>query len=135
MAHTFWNGFSGTVLVGAFTLDITEWSGDVETEVLDTTNTSNYDSGTALGWQSNINGVSKMSGSVKTYFDSLNIPTGATAGIKNGASVTLTLNIGGTGKTIICPARISKISVGNNVKQVISFEFSYESNGVVTLPT
>jgi Asp-tRNA(Asn)/Glu-tRNA(Gln) amidotransferase A subunit family amidase len=130
MSHTFINGFSGTVLCGAFVLDVTEWSADVEVEILDTTNTGD------LGWQSNINGCKKATGSCKTFWDTATVPTGSSGGaITNGASVTLTLNIGSSGRSIVVPARVGKITVSNPVKGVVPFEFSYESNGVVTLPT
>jgi hypothetical protein len=134
--NTFVNGFQGTVLCGSFALDVTEWDGDIETEILDTTNTSGYDNTTARGWQTNIDGVSKMTGSVKTYFDTGAVPTGPSGcNIRNGTSVTLTLNISGTGKSIVCPARVGKITINNPVKGVVPFEFTFESNGVVTLPS
>jgi hypothetical protein len=130
MAHTFINGFSGTVLCAAYALDITEWSCDVEVEILDTTNTGD------LGWQTNINGCKKATGSVKTFWDTAAVPTGAAnANIQNGTSVTLTLNIGNSGRSIIVPARVGKITVSNPVKGVVPFEFTYESTGVCTLPT
>jgi len=130
------NGFSGTVLCDAATLDITEWTCDVETEILDTTNTGDYDIVTARGWQSNINGVSKATGTVKTYWDTAAVPTSTTTvNIKNGSTATLTLNIGRSGRTIVMPVRVGKITVNNPVKGVIPFEFTWESNGVVTLPS
>jgi hypothetical protein len=134
-ANTFLNGFSGTVLAASYALDITEWDCDIETEILDTTNTSGYDSGTARAWQTNINGVSKATGSVKTYYDSGNVPTGATVNIRNGTSVTLQLNIGNTGKSIAMTARVGKVTINNPVKAVVPFEFTFESTGIVTLPS
>jgi hypothetical protein len=134
--NQFINGFEGVVLCGAFSLDVTEWDGDIETEILDTTNTSGYDPVSARGWQSNINGVSKMSGSVKTYFDIGSVPFGVGGcNVRNGTSVTLTLTIGSSGKVIICPARVGKVTVNNPVKAVVPFEFTYESNGIITLPS
>lgn len=130
MAHTYINGFSGTVLCGAYALDVTEWSADIEVEILDTTNTGD------LGWQTNINGCKKATGSCKTFWDTAAVPTGAgAANIQNGTTVTLTLNIGNSGRFFVIPARVGKITVSNPVKGVVPFEFSYESNGVVTLPT
>lgn len=130
MAHTYINGFSGTVLCGAHSLDVTEWNCDVEVEILDTTNTGD------LGWQSNINGCKKATGTVKTFWDTAAVPTGAAnANIQNGTTVTLTLNIGASARTIIVPARVGKITVNNPVKGVVPFEFTFESTGVVTLPT
>lgn len=135
-SNTFINGFSGTVLAGSYSLDITEWDADIETEILDTTNTSGYDATTARGWQTNINGVSKATGTVKTYFDTGNVPTGSNGvNIRNGTSVTLQLNIGNTGKFITFSARVGKVTINNPVKAVVPFEFTYESNGVVTLPS
>lgn len=130
MSHDFRNGFNGVVLVGSYSLDVTEWTADFEVEILDTTNTGDG------GWQSNINGCKKASGTVKTFYDAAAIPTGASgANVQNGTSVTLTLTEGDTSKTNVVPARIGKVTLGNPVKGVLPFEFSYESNGVCTMAT
>jgi hypothetical protein len=127
---TFKNGFSGNVLVGAYSLAVTEWNCDFEVEILDTTTTGDS------GWQTNINGCKKATGTVKTFFDTAAVPTGATGpNLQNGTSVTLTLKIADTTSVCIVPARIGKVSIGNPVKGVVSFEFPFESNGVCTLPT
>lgn len=124
-AHTYINGFSGTLTLAAATLDIESWTLTVTGEAVDTTNTGDG------GWESNITGAKAWEVSCKTFWDSAAVPTGA-AGFTPGTSGTLTLNVGSSGKTYTGSARITQISIENPVKGVVGFSVTLKGNGALT---
>src|SRR4051794_26049827 len=106
MARTYWSGVGGSIAFGATTFCVVEWSLNGEAAKIDTTNTCDVISGVA--YQSFINGPVLIQGSVKAYFDTLNDPFASPISLTLGSSVTLTLNVGSSGKAWVIPARIDK---------------------------
>ena len=132
MARTFYTGISGSVLIGATTLCVVEWSISLDATKIDTTNTCDGIYG------SFINGPVMVTGSVKSYFDSTNNPFSSPISLVLGQAVTLTLNVGSSGKFWSVPARVDKVNMVNNVKNVVTFDFDYSYNpvgGVLGYPT
>lgn len=125
MSHTYLNGFGGTFVLGANTLDVDTWTLNAEGEALDTTNTGD------AGWMSNILGAKSWDGSLKTFWDSAAVPTGA-AGFTAGARGTVTLNVGGSGKSYSGTIQITKITVENPTKGVVAFNLDFKGSGALT---
>lgn len=126
MSHTYISGFGGSVTFNSTTLDVESWSAAVSAEALDTTNTGD------AGWESNITGVKKLEGSFKTFWDSATDPY---VTFTAGASSTMTLPFGNSGKSFSFTARLTKVSSENAAKGVCTFECDFISNGAVTMPT
>jgi predicted secreted protein len=124
-AHTFVNGFGGTAVFSAATMDVDTWTLSVNGEAVDTTNTGD------AGWESNILGAKSFEGSFKTYFDTSAVPTGA-AGFTAGARGTITLNVGSSGKTYTGTVQLTQISIENPVKGVVGFSCNFKGSGALT---
>jgi predicted secreted protein len=125
MAHSFLNGFSGNIQLGANNLDVTDWTLNVNAEAVDTTNTGD------AGWESNILGAKNFDGSFKTFWDSTAVPTGA-AGFTAGARGTLTLNVGNSGKSYVGTVQLTQVVIENPVKGAIAFNVTFKGSGALT---
>ncbi len=124
-AHTYVNGFGGSITFAAANLDVESWSLNVTGEALDTTNTGD------AGWESNILGAKAFDGSCKAFWDSAATPTGA-ADFIAGARATITLPVGGTGKNYTGTVQITKVGIENPVKGVVTFDFDFKGSGILT---
>jgi predicted secreted protein len=124
-AHTYVNGFGGSISMQTTTLDVDTWSLNVTGEALDTTNTGD------VGWETNILGAKAFEGSVKTYWDSAAVPTGA-ADFTAGKRATLNLPVSATGKTYTGTAQITSVAIENPTKGVVTFQFNFKGSGVLT---
>lgn len=122
---SFINGFGGTFVFSAATLNVKKWELKGSGEAVDTTNVGDS------GWESNILGAKSWEGSADASWDSAAVPTGA-AGFLNGARGTLTLNVGGSGKSYAGTAQITEIGVGNDAKTDVTFTVSFKGSGPLT---
>lgn len=125
MAHSYVNGFGGSISFGGVVLDVESWSLTVNGEAVDTTNTGD------AGWESNILGARSWEGSCKTFWDAAAVPTGA-SGFVAGISAALILPVGASGKAYSGVAQITQISIENPVKGVVSFGINFKGNGALT---
>jgi predicted secreted protein len=98
---------------------------NVTGEAVDTTNTGD------AGWESNILGAKAFEGSCKTFWDSAASPTGA-PGFVAGARGTITLSVGGSGKSYTGTVQITQITVENPVKGAVAFSFNFKGSGALT---
>lgn len=115
----FYAGKDGSVTVGAATWKLSEWTLDIETDILDTTN---FESG---GKRENIEGLTKATITGKGPYDA-----GAMA-LTSGASVEWVLTVGGL-ITFTVTARTGKMKVSTNVEGKAELEVNAESNGTFT---
>ena len=122
---TFLNGFSGQIQLASGTLQVTDWTLNVNAEAVDTTNTGD------AGWESNILGAKSFDGSFKTFWDSSAVPTGA-PGFTAGARGTLTLNVGNSGKSYVGTAQLTQVVVENPVKGAVAFNCTFKGSGAIT---
>lgn len=125
MPHSYINGFGGSAVFAAYTLDVDSWSLTVSGEAVDTTNSGDG------GWTSNILGAKSWEGSCKTYWDAAAVPTGA-AGLLAGSRGTGTFLVGSSGKSYSGTLQITSISVENNVKGAVGFNLSFKGTGALT---
>lgn len=123
--RNFITGAGGSIMVGATTLCVVEWSIKLDAPTVDTTNTCDLIAG--IAYNSFINAPISVTGSVKSYFDSANNPF-TTPLVTLGATVTLVLNVGLSGKSWTIPARISTINQVNNVKNVVTYDLEWQFN-------
>ena len=114
----FYAGKTGSVSVNGATQPLTDWSIDIKSENIDTTNFSD------VGYQSNYQGVFSAEITASGPYD-------GTAGSTVGASVPFILvasnDVGAPSITVT--ARISSIKVDVNVKGVAQISYTASSNG------
>lgn len=122
---TYINGYSGKIQLGANNLDITDWTLNVNADLPETTNTAD------AGWQSFILGAKGFEGSFKTFWDSSAVPTGA-AGFVAGATGTLTLLVGNTGKSYVGTVFLTQVSIENAPKAAVAFNVTFRGTGSLT---
>lgn len=123
------SGFGGDVEVGMTQYPVSEWSANLDAELLDVTTTG------SAGYQDLITGTKSAEGTGKSFFAANQHPMGS-LGIIPGAAATLTLNIGPTGLTVVLPVLFSQVSIDNPAKGVVGFSFSWKSNGPwTTIPS
>lgn len=125
---TYLNGQSGSVSIASTVLPVESWTSNITCEALDVTTTG------SAGWMQFIAGIKGGEVQVKTFWDSSAVPTG-TVGVTPGASVSLTLTIGSSGKTITGTALVTSIDHENAAKGVVNFNFSAKFTGTITLPS
>lgn len=120
------NGFSGNIQFASATLQVTEWTLNMNGEAVDTTNTGDS------GWESNILGAKSWDGTAKSFWDGSAVPTG-TPGLTPGARGTVTLTAGSSGKTYTGTAQLTQCAIGNPVKGAISFDITFKGSGALTM--
>jgi len=125
-APTFFNGQGGSFTLGATTTVVESWTSKNDIEALDTTNTG------SAGWQNNINGIEKLEGSLKMFADSTNWQAGT---LTPGVTGTITLLLGGSGKSVSGPARLTSVSISNPAKGVVTYDVDFVSNGAWSYST
>jgi predicted secreted protein len=126
MAHTFVNGFGGSVTLGSATYDVTDWSLTVNAEAVDTTNTGD------AGWESNILGAKSWEGSAKSFWDSAADPAGTA--FAAGVRATITLLVAATGKSYSGSCQLVADNIENPVKGAVAFGFNFKGTGPLTYP-
>lgn len=127
---TYINGFGGTITFGGTpaSLPVESWTLNINAEAIDTTNTAD------AGWESNILGCKSWDGSLKTFWDTAAVPTGA-AGFTPGNRATITLPVGSSGKSYTGTCQLTKIGTENPVKGVVGFSIDFKGSGALTYPT
>lgn len=118
------SGQSGSISFNSVTVAVESWSGTVETEILDTTNTG------SSGAQANIAGIQKATVSFKAFSDSA-APMG---GFTTGTSAAFVGTIGSSAKTLAFTGRLKSLKIDNPAKGSVSYEGEIESNGAITMP-
>lgn len=122
------SGVLGIVKSGATDLDVNGWSLDLEVATFDSTTTADG------GWEDETGAAKKASGSFDFFYNTTKKPTGATANLVPGATVTLTLQVT-TGETFGGSALIKKLSLKSKVKDGFMVTASFVNKGVWTYPT
>jgi hypothetical protein len=114
----FFSGKTGSLTVGGTAQPLTDWSIDIKSENIDTTNFSD------VGYQTNSAGVGGAEITASGPYD-------GTAGASVGASVAFILVASGDvgAPSITVTARISSIKVDVNVKGVAQISYTASSNG------
>lgn len=128
----FTSGRGGTVLFGANSVCVYEWSLMLEGSRLDTTNVCDGI------YNSFITGPINVSGELKAYYDTANPIWAAPVTLTVGMAVTLTLNIGQSGSAWVVPALVDSVSQVNNAKEVVTFSMKFVYNppaGALIYPT
>lgn len=123
-AHSYVNGFGGSITFASTVLDVESWSLNVMGEALDTTNTGD------AGWETNILGAKSFEGSAKTFWDSAAVPTGV-AGFVAGARGTFVFPVGNSGKSYTGNLQITQLTVENPVKGVVAFNFNFKGTAAL----
>lgn len=125
------SGVDGVVLAGSggsVDMNISAWSADVEVDEIDVSNTSD------AGYANAVAGLKKISGSFDFPWDPANPPTGASAGLSPGGTVSLVLTLK-TGLTMTGSALVTKLSVKSGVNEAVLCTCSFRNKGAWTLPS
>lgn len=122
------SGFNGKVRAGSTDMDVSGWSGDPEVDTFDSTTTAD------AGWEDVTAAAKKISGSFDFFYNTSKKPTGATAGISPGNTVTLALDAT-TGETFTGSALITKLSIKSKAKESITITASFKGKGAWTYPS
>ncbi len=123
------NGFGGDVTVGTFTFSVVEWTLKVDNGVIDVTNTGSSNYGQFIP------GVNSGQVSIKAFWDTTSIYTGATPNLLPGVSATFTGKIGTSGKTVTGTIIIMSISLGNSPSAGVSYDIEGKLTSAPTYPT
>lgn len=130
------NGTDGKVTSNGTDLDVTGYTLDLDAPVIDTTTTGD------AGWEDNINGPIKASGTFDFLWNPSKNPFGSVIGMMPGAyflgkigdypTLSFRLDSGNfaTGKAII-----TKLSLKSEVKGTKKFTASFQNKGAWTVPT
>lgn len=125
------SGKDGAVLVGATALaEITQWSATKSSDI------DNYASSSSAGYQVNVEGTKRMSGSITMKLNTSTPQIGISPVIVEGTSYTLNLKIDAT-RIYVVPARLSDISLDVVVDggPAVVLTANFQSNGAWTEPT
>jgi hypothetical protein len=129
MSQTYYAGWAGNVSVAGIDWNITKWNGTETQDFLETTNTSNFDSGSNRTYQSGIGGVTKFQFSFTANYDGTNRPESA---IRPGTTATFVLQRGG-GHTISGNCYIESLDdEQNGIDGVMMWTAQARSVGVFT---
>lgn len=115
----FYSGKDGSFKVGAAAWRLREWTLDMDTAAVDTTN---FESG---GFKENIAGLTGGTITARGPYDS------AAMALTSGTSYTVTLTVGGLIDFAV-PARVTKISLTTNVEGKAEVSITAETNGSFT---
>lgn len=122
-------GKSGLVKIGTNTVtEIQNWKLDLEIDLKDVTNFASN------GWKTQISGIKSWSASVEGTWNVSSDTNGQKAlqdALLNGTTVSLELNVNGTNK-YTGTAYVKKISVDEQVDDVVKFSVDLEGTGAVT---
>lgn len=120
MAH--FNGQGGTVTFAQDTYPVETWNLSEEVEILDVTDTGSG------GYQENINGIKKASGSFTLYIDDAALPH-ASGDLRSGNTGTLVCPYGNTGAEWEIPVRLESIQPENPARGQVKLTVNWQSNG------
>ena len=128
--------FSGeyaNVVSGSLDMDCQGWTADPEANTFDSTTTAD------LGWDDTTAATSKISGTFDFFYNVSKKPTGATAGLTPGSTVSsLTLYVNKSAyssETFSGKALITKLSLKSKVKDGFMVTASWVSKGAWTYPS
>lgn len=121
MPHTYVNGFGGSVAWASGTVDVESWSLNINAEALDTTNTGD------AGWESNILGAKSFDGSCKVFGEGANA-----ALFIPGTRGSITFNVGTTGKNYVGTVQLTKATIENSAKGVVTYACDFKGTGPLT---
>jgi len=119
----FFAGKSGVIKIGSTALPLTEWSMDVKTEGVDTTN---FTSG---GWQEMIAGIFSIDISASGPYNGASLVT-------QGTLVTLTLDVNSTSSSpasFTGDALVTSLKIDTSTKDVAKISYSMSSSGAWTV--
>jgi hypothetical protein len=123
-------GFDGTVVSGSNDMNVTAFSIDIEAAAINTMNTSD------AGWEDEIDGPKKVSGSFDFNYDPTNSPFASVANLLPGSGTYPTLTLKATtGQVYTGLARVSKLSLKSDVKDAKKFTATFTSKGAWTFPS
>jgi hypothetical protein len=122
------SGVAGKVVSGSTDMDVSGWSGEFEVDTFDSTTTAD------AGWESTTAAAKKVSGSFECFYTLAKKPTGATAGLTPGSTVTLRLDAT-SGESYTGSALITKLSVKSKAKESVTFTASFKNVGAWTYPS
>lgn len=123
------NGFGGTVTFGSFVWNVVEWSMKAENGLIDVTNVG------SSNWGQFISGMNQGTVSMKGFWDTANVLTGASANIVPGQSGTATLKIGNSVQQVSCSVVIMSIDLTNSPTAGVGFNAEAKITTAPTLPT
>jgi hypothetical protein len=129
MPATYINGFGGSVTFGAFNFEVVEWALKVDNGLIDVTNTGSSNYGQFIA------GVNTGQVSLKTFWDTTSIYTGATANLLPGQTGSATLEIGPTNKSVVVSLIIMSIALTNSPTAGVTYDIEAKLTSAPTYPT
>jgi hypothetical protein len=118
----FFSGKTGSLTVGGTAQPLTDWSIDIKSENIDTTNFSD------VGYQTNLAGVGGAEITASGPYDGT---AGSTVGTSGNFVLATSTDVGAPSYTVA--ARISSIKIDVNVKGVAQISYTASSNGTFTI--
>ncbi len=133
MAKDSISGKGGYITLSAGPLPINSWEGTSDKEMCDSTDSSNYDTGTGQLWAAQVPGKQSQEVQVEGNWSLGSLP-GVIAQLKNDVPVTATLGL--TPTITFCSGTydISNVKVSLKVDdpEVVTYSLTLKSNGKIT---
>ncbi len=123
---TFVNGFGGSWVVGSYTAVVGNWSSDISTDLIPTTNTGDN------GWKSHIPGALGGSFSMETWIDVANDNLSVFYPQPN-TQPTFSLLIANSGRNLSFKGTIKNCKIKNVAGGEVTLSVDVEATGQVTL--
>lgn len=131
MPTTVYSGKTGSVSIGGSVQPLTDWSLEITSEPVDITNF------TSQGYEENVSGVTRANITCSGPYDGL---TSASIGDANGLTTAFILATGTTqgvsptaGPSFTINARVTNVSISQNVRGVAMVNITAQSNGVLSI--
>lgn len=118
----FFSGKTGSLTVGGTAQPLTDWSIDIKSENIDTTNFGD------AGYQTNLAGIGGAEITASGPYDGT---AGSTVGTSGNFVLATSTDVGAPSYTVA--ARISSIKIDVNVKGVAQISYTASSNGTFTI--